>query len=117
MSQHLCQAGNEPFVYNLLPSHFVRYTLLLQLFGWLAEKLPDMKKLPPELKDSLPYLYAGLDDRNGGVRQKAADAILPKPAAASFTFLEHSAWPQSTYYSCVFPGDTCERLIITTTQH
>ena len=77
MSQHLCQAGNEPFVYNLLPSHFVRYTLLLQLFGWLAEKLPDMKKLPPELKDSLPYLYAGLEDRNGGVRQKAADAILP----------------------------------------
>ena len=36
-----------------------------------------MKKLPVELKDSLPYLYAGLEDRNAGVRQKAADAILP----------------------------------------
>ena len=50
---------------------------MLQLFGWLAARLPDMKKLPPELKDSLPYLYAGLEDRNAGVRQKAAEAILP----------------------------------------
>ena len=36
-----------------------------------------MKKLPPELKESVPYLFAGLEDRNAGVRQKAADAVLP----------------------------------------
>ena len=36
-----------------------------------------MKKLPPELKESLPYLYTALEDRNPGVRQKASEAVLP----------------------------------------
>jgi len=50
---------------------------LLQLLGWLAEKLPSCKKLPPEFGDCVPYLFVCLEDRNADVRKKANEAVLP----------------------------------------
>ena len=47
----------------------------MKLLGWLEKKLPNEKKLPAELKDSIPPLYACLEDRNGGVRQAAQGAV------------------------------------------
>lgn len=48
-----------------------------QLLGWLAEKLPTCKKLPAELQECIPYLFACMEDRNADVRKKAQDALLP----------------------------------------
>lgn len=50
---------------------------LLQLLGWLVEKLPSCKKLPVEFHDSVSYLFACLEDRNADVRKKAHEAVLP----------------------------------------
>lgn len=51
--------------------------LRTELLGWLTEKLPTHKTLPPELRDCLPYVLACLEDRSGDVRKKAQDAIVP----------------------------------------
>lgn len=51
--------------------------LRAELLGWLAEKLPTHKLLPPELKECLPLLLTCLEDRSVDVRKKAQDAILP----------------------------------------
>lgn len=51
-----------------------------ELFGWLAERLGagDTKGVPgAELASCLPHLYQCLEDRNGEVRKKAQDLILP----------------------------------------
>ena len=49
---------------------------MLQFYGWAAEKLPDMKKLPVELAQAVPFLYAAQEDRKAEVRQKAQEATL-----------------------------------------
>jgi cytoskeleton-associated protein 5 len=51
--------------------------ILFQLLGWLVEKLPAHKILPPELKDCVPLLLMCLEDRSPDVRKKAQDAIVP----------------------------------------
>lgn len=51
--------------------------LRTELLGWLAEKLPACKKLPAELQECIPYLFACMEDRNADVRKKAQDALLP----------------------------------------
>ena len=48
-----------------------------QLLGWLTEKLPTHKMLPPELRDCVAPLLTCLEDRSGDVRKKAQDAIVP----------------------------------------
>uniref|UniRef100_A0A1B0CAC3 Putative microtubule-associated protein n=1 Tax=Lutzomyia longipalpis TaxID=7200 RepID=A0A1B0CAC3_LUTLO len=53
--------------------------LKTELWGWLAEKLPDLpvKSIPKdELVACLPYLYANICDRNAEVRKNANDAVL-----------------------------------------
>jgi len=50
---------------------------MLQLLGWLVDKLPSHKKLPAEFQECVPYLYASLEDRNPDVRKKAQEAVLP----------------------------------------
>ncbi|GAB0097358.1 protein mini spindles [Sergentomyia squamirostris] len=53
--------------------------LKTELWGWLAEKLPDLpvKSISKdELVACLPYLYANICDRNAEVRKNANDAIL-----------------------------------------
>ncbi|XP_052066786.1 cytoskeleton-associated protein 5-like [Mytilus californianus] len=51
--------------------------LRIELLGWLTEKLPDHKKLPVEFKMCIPHLLSCLEDRNGDVRKKAQDAVVP----------------------------------------
>ena len=51
--------------------------IALQLLGWLAEKLPNHKQLPAEFKMCVPHLLSCLEDRNGEVRKKAQDALVP----------------------------------------
>ncbi len=51
--------------------------LRAELLGWLAEKLPNHKKLGNELNLCIPHLYACLEDRNADVRKKADEAVLP----------------------------------------
>ncbi|XP_061077698.1 cytoskeleton-associated protein 5-like isoform X3 [Conger conger] len=46
-----------------------------EVLGWLAEKLPTLRAVPPDLMLCVPYLYAALEDRNGDVRKKAQDAL------------------------------------------
>ncbi|XP_062581374.1 cytoskeleton-associated protein 5-A-like [Saccostrea cucullata] len=48
-----------------------------ELLGWLSEKLPNHKPLPAEFKLCIPHLLSCLEDRNGEVRKKAQDAIVP----------------------------------------
>lgn len=48
-----------------------------ELLGWLAEKLPDLRTVPADLALCVPYLYASIEDRNGDVRKKAQDAVIP----------------------------------------
>ncbi|XP_033753517.1 cytoskeleton-associated protein 5-like [Pecten maximus] len=48
-----------------------------ELLGWLTEKLPNHKQLPPEFKQCVPLLLNCLEDRNGDVRKKAQEALLP----------------------------------------
>jgi len=50
---------------------------VLQLLGWLVEKLSSCKKLPAEFHECIPYLFASLEDRNADVRKKAQEAVLP----------------------------------------
>ncbi|XP_028649672.2 LOW QUALITY PROTEIN: cytoskeleton-associated protein 5 [Erpetoichthys calabaricus] len=46
-----------------------------ELLGWLAEKLPTMRSVSPDLIQCVPHLYSCLEDRNGDVRKKAQDAL------------------------------------------
>ncbi|KAG7467929.1 hypothetical protein MATL_G00137420 [Megalops atlanticus] len=46
-----------------------------EILGWLAEKLPTVRSVSPDLMFCVPYLYACLEDRNGDVRKKAQDAL------------------------------------------
>ncbi|KAL3842600.1 hypothetical protein ACJMK2_020593 [Sinanodonta woodiana] len=48
-----------------------------ELLGWLAERLPNHKPLPAELKMCIPHLLNCLEDRNADVRKKAQDALVP----------------------------------------
>ncbi|XP_060086364.1 cytoskeleton-associated protein 5-like [Ylistrum balloti] len=48
-----------------------------ELLGWLTERLPNHKQLPPEFKQCVPLLLNCLEDRNGDVRKKAQDALVP----------------------------------------
>ncbi|KAL4225289.1 Cytoskeleton associated protein 5 [Mactra antiquata] len=49
-----------------------------ELLGWLTERLPNHKQLPKdELKLCVPHLLTCLEDRNGEVRKKAGDALVP----------------------------------------
>ena len=53
-------------------------SLLFQLLGWLSEKLPDAKKLPSmEMGLCVPAILTSMEDRNGAVRQKAQEALVP----------------------------------------
>ncbi|KAH9494766.1 Cytoskeleton associated protein 5 [Bulinus truncatus] len=51
--------------------------LRAELLGWLAEKLPNHKPLPPELRSVIPNVLACLEDRNADVRKKAQDSLVP----------------------------------------
>ncbi|KAL4642009.1 cytoskeleton-associated protein 5 isoform X1 [Arapaima gigas] len=46
-----------------------------EVLAWLAEKLPTLRTVSPDLMFCVPYLYACLEDRNGDVRKKAQDAL------------------------------------------
>lgn len=48
---------------------------LIQVLGWLAEKLRTLRTVPGDLMLCVPQLYACLEDRNGDVRKKAQDAL------------------------------------------
>ncbi|KAG8312018.1 hypothetical protein J6590_031481 [Homalodisca vitripennis] len=52
-------------------------TLRTELWGWLAEKLPNIKTVPKEeMVACIPVLLANLEDRNADVRKNAAEAVL-----------------------------------------
>ncbi|GAB1602380.1 cytoskeleton-associated protein 5-like isoform X1 [Argonauta hians] len=70
--------------------------LRMELLGWLSEKLPNMKPLPNELKIAVPLLMNCLEDRNGDVRKKAQESILP--------FMIHVG------YECMFRAATKAKL-------
>lgn len=59
----------------VLKMHSLLLLLVLQVLGWLAEKLPGMRTVPADLMVCVPQLYACLEDRNGDVRKKAQDAL------------------------------------------
>ncbi|XP_063053472.1 cytoskeleton-associated protein 5 isoform X2 [Engraulis encrasicolus] len=46
-----------------------------EVLGWLAEKLPNLRTVSPDLMLCVPLLYACLEDRSGDVRKKAQDAL------------------------------------------
>ncbi|XP_041074524.1 cytoskeleton-associated protein 5-like isoform X2 [Polyodon spathula] len=46
-----------------------------EVLGWLAEKLPTLRTVPPDLMLCVPNLYSCLEDRNGDVRKKAQEAL------------------------------------------
>lgn len=48
-----------------------------EFLGWLTEKLPNHKQLAPEFKMCIPHLLSCLEDRNGEVRKKAQEALVP----------------------------------------
>lgn len=54
---------------------FAMKLFLMQVLGWLAEKLPTLRTVPGDLMLCVPQLYACLEDRNGDVRKKAQDAL------------------------------------------
>ncbi|KAK0049616.1 cytoskeleton-associated protein 5 [Biomphalaria pfeifferi] len=51
--------------------------LRAELLGWLAEKLPNHKPLPPELRSICPYVLTCLEDRNADVRKRAQESLVP----------------------------------------
>lgn len=52
--------------------------LRIELFGWLAERLPTVTSLPTsELNLCVPILLGCLEDRNVDVRKKASECLLP----------------------------------------
>ncbi|XP_022338484.2 cytoskeleton-associated protein 5-like [Crassostrea virginica] len=62
-----------------------------ELLGWLSEKLPSHKQLPSEFKLCIPHLLSCLEDRNGDVRKKAQDAVVP--------FMIHTGY-ESVFRAC-----------------
>ncbi|OWF42942.1 cytoskeleton-associated protein 5-like [Mizuhopecten yessoensis] len=48
-----------------------------ELLGWLSEKLPNHKQLPPDFKQCVPLLLNCLEDRNSDIRKKAQEALVP----------------------------------------
>uniref|UniRef100_A0A8C9WJY2 Cytoskeleton associated protein 5 n=1 Tax=Scleropages formosus TaxID=113540 RepID=A0A8C9WJY2_SCLFO len=66
-----------------------------EVLAWLAEKLPTLRVVSPDLMFCVPYLYACLEDRNGDVRKKAQDA-LP-------TFMMHLSYEKMLKATDVFP--------------
>ena len=56
----------------------------LQVLGWLEEKLPAEKNLPPSLVAVVAPLYSCLEDRSGDVRKKA-QAVVP-------LMMQHVGW-------------------------
>lgn len=49
-----------------------------ELLGWLTERLPNHKPLPKdEMRLCVPHLLSCLEDRNGDVRKKAGEALVP----------------------------------------
>jgi cytoskeleton-associated protein 5 len=45
---------------------------------WMAEKLPGAKKLPKdEMCLCVPHVFSCLEDRNGDVRKKAQEVVMP----------------------------------------
>ncbi|XP_029636093.1 cytoskeleton-associated protein 5 isoform X2 [Octopus sinensis] len=70
--------------------------LRMELLGWLSEKLPNVKSLPNELKVCVPLLLNCLEDRNGDVRKKAQESIVP--------FMIHVG------YECMFRAATKAKL-------
>lgn len=64
---------------------------VFQLLGWLSEKLPSHKPLPSEFKLCIPHLLSCLEDRNGDVRKKAQDAVVP--------FMIHTGY-ESVFRAC-----------------
>ena len=54
-----------------ISSHFIS-----QLLDWLAAKLADSKKVPKsDMMESVPLLYACLEDRSADVRKAANQAL------------------------------------------
>ncbi|ESO97492.1 hypothetical protein LOTGIDRAFT_228176 [Lottia gigantea] len=51
--------------------------LRTELLSWLCEKLPTHRVLPTEIRGCIPNVLACLEDRNGDVRKKAQDALVP----------------------------------------
>lgn len=62
-----------------------------ELLGWLSEKLPSHKPLPSEFKLCIPHLLTCLEDRNGDVRKKAQEAVVP--------FMIHTGY-ESVFRAC-----------------
>lgn len=77
---------------------------ILQVLGWLAEKLPTMRTVPGDLMLCIPQLYACLEDRNGDVRKKAQDA-LP-------TFMMHLGYEKMTKATGKLKVTTCDTLSV-----
>lgn len=75
-------------VYVLIKSYIGS---VFQLLGWLSEKLPSHKPLPSEFKLCIPHLLSCLEDRNGDVRKKAQDAVVP--------FMIHTGY-ESVFRAC-----------------
>lgn len=45
------------------------------MLGWLAERLPNLRAVSPDLMLCVAPLYTCLEDRSGDVRKKAQDAL------------------------------------------
>ena len=77
----VCQKSRVQFIFKADRHprlHIAVLTFLCaQLLGWLSEKLPAHKTLPPELRDCALPVLSCLEDRSGDVRKKAQEAIVP----------------------------------------
>ncbi|XP_071830339.1 cytoskeleton-associated protein 5-like isoform X2 [Apostichopus japonicus] len=72
------QIGIAPFIEDeTLTSALAKEKpfLKMEMFGWLAEKLVKYRTVPGELSQSVPYLFAAVEDRNADVRKKAQEAL------------------------------------------
>ncbi|XP_023239725.1 cytoskeleton-associated protein 5-like [Centruroides sculpturatus] len=66
--------------------------LRIELLGWLSEKLPEAKSLPnAELTLCIPYILSSLEDRNGEVRKKAQESLLPFMIHVGFEAMSRAA--------------------------
>ena len=74
--------------------------LRTELLGWLAEKLPNFKKLGPELNLCHPYLFSCLEDRNAEVRKKAGEALMPFMIHSSYEAMVRQAGKLQVLFSC-----------------
>ncbi|KAK6191581.1 hypothetical protein SNE40_003232 [Patella caerulea] len=51
--------------------------LRTELLSWLSEKLPSHRILPTEIRQCIPHVLNCLEDRNGDVRKKAQESLVP----------------------------------------